>query len=88
MRDPEMMVTPMEARKLFEESTLFDMQQAYLLHKVYQRQYTTDESGNQDWEYTRQLAFLYSIGRIQGVREERYRRRKAHSMRGRGSAQN
>ncbi len=24
MRDPEMMVTPQEARKLFEESTLFD----------------------------------------------------------------
>ena len=87
MRDPEMMVTPMEARKLFEESTLFDMQQAYLLHEAYRRQYTA-ESGNQEWEYTRLLSFLYYIGRIQGIREERYRRRKAHSMRGRGSAQN
>lgn len=84
MRDPEMMVTPMEARKLFEQCTLCDLQQACALEEIFE----SEESNSPEWEHITLLSFLYYIGRIQGIREERYRRRKAHSMRGRGSAQN
>lgn len=84
MRDPEMMVTPMEARKLFEQCTLRDLQQACALEEIFE----SEESNSPEWEHITLLSFLYYIGRIQGIREERYRRRKAHSMRGRGSAQN
>ncbi len=70
---PPLMIAPGEAIALFEHAKLTEMYRAKDLYDAY------IESGNQSsgtlWELISLLSFIYDTGRVQGIREERAKKK-------------
>ena len=61
-----------EALKLKEYMTVSEMFTVEKLHSAYRKEFGYDEE--QCWDAMCLLSFIYDIGRIQGIREERRKR--------------
>lgn len=73
-RERRVLITPKEALSLFGFSTIGSIYRAEDLRKAYEANQEEHIQGNR-WDTMCLLAFIYDTGRIQGIREERVRRK-------------
>ena len=68
------LISPQEALKLFEHSTTEEIIRAKDLCDAYKN---ADRTVSSDiyWNFLQLLSFVYGAGRIQGIREERAKRK-------------
>lgn len=67
---PAQMITPEEALDLFKHSTVEEIYRAKDLCDAYKEANPYKDADFQ-WKFFNLLSFIYSAGRIQGIREER-----------------
>lgn len=69
---PQTLITPQEISALRKYITLDELQKAAEIVRALQLR----PSGDPESDYCCMLAAIYAVGRIQGIREERARRKK------------
>lgn len=70
---PPLMITPDEAIVLFKHARVTEMYRAKDLYDAYIG--SRKQSGNAFWEFMSLLSFIYDTGRVQGIREERAKKK-------------
>lgn len=70
---PPLMIAPDEAIALFKHARITKMYRAKDLYDVYIE--SVNQSSDTLWELISLLSFIYDTGRVQGIREERLKRR-------------
>lgn len=70
---PELITIEEAIRIIYPNQTLGDMLRAKKIFEAFNLVMPTDT--NYKWRLTRLLAAVYSVGRIQGIREERIKRK-------------
>ena len=73
-REKRVLITPEEALSLLRFSTISSIYRAKDLRKAYEVNQEKHTEGSR-WDTMCLLAFIYDVGRIQGIREERERRK-------------
>ena len=71
------LIEPAEAMKLFRYAGCQEMCIAKDLHDIYREQ--RGEKGDSLWDMMSLLSFVYDTGRIQGMREERAKRKERYN---------
>lgn len=70
---PDQLITPQEAITLFSYANISEMYTAESLYNAYRDQIGIDSDGI--FDTLSLLVFIYDTGRVQGIREERKRRK-------------
>lgn len=70
---PPELITPEEAIGLFKYATISEMYTAKVLYDIYRQH--KGISSDPLWDAMSLLSFAYDTGRIQGIREERAKRK-------------
>ena len=73
IKQPPKLITPEEAITLFEYTTLDEMHIAKSLYDIFEERKM--KGSDVYWNLLTLLTFLYITGRIQGIREERAKRK-------------
>lgn len=69
------LISPEDAVALFQYATMEDVQIVKTLYDVYREHEGTDK--NRLWDLISLMTFAYDTGRVQGIREERAKRKGA-----------
>lgn len=72
----EDLVTPKEALELGEYATILSIARAERFYRESMGAYMKRYDGDYSWCFHRALSIVYEAGRIQGIREERLKRRE------------
>ena len=70
---PPLMIAPDEAIALFKHARITEMYRAKDLYDAYIE--SRNQSSDTLWELMRLLSFIYDTGRVQGIREERAKKK-------------
>lgn len=72
----QQLITPDEAMELFNYASIQKMHIVKGLHDFYRTQKGRD--GEKLWDMLSLLSFIYDVGRVQGIREERKKKGRKH----------
>lgn len=70
-------IGPAEAMSLFRYAGCQEMRIAKDLYDIYREQ--REETGDSLWDMMSLLSFIYDTGRVQGMREERAKRKERYN---------
>lgn len=73
----QQLITPAEAMELFRYASIQEMHIAKDLHDFYRTQKGRDSDSL--WDMMSLLSFVYDTGRVQGMREERAKRKERYN---------
>lgn len=73
----QQLIAPDEAMKLFRYAGRQEMYIAKDLHDIYREQ--REKTGDSLWDMMSLLSFVYDTGRVQGIREERAKRKERYN---------
>lgn len=73
----QQLITPAEAMELFRYAGIQEMHIAKDLHDFYRTQ--KGSSSDSLWDMMSLLSFVYDTGRVQGMREERAKRKERYN---------
>lgn len=73
----QQLITPAEAMELFEYAGVCEMYIAKDLHDFYRAKRGKDSDSL--WDMISLLSFIYDTGRVQGIREERAKRKERYN---------
>lgn len=73
----QQLITPAEAMELFKHAGVCEMYIAKDLHDFYRAQ--RGKHSDSLWDMISLLSFIYDTGRVQGMREERAKRKERYN---------
>lgn len=76
---PPKLITEQEAVELNRFSTTEEIYRAQALYQAF-RIACPIQSNDRQWEFMKMIAFIYGAGRLQGIREERAKRKAKRSV--------